>query len=181
MKRAQLAVMLVAFIVMLGGCADAELDQLESTLADIRQSTGVQPSGVSIVWPESQTLAYVPSQERSPFLAPEAVAEDGVSPTDGALAPDSQRVPKPLERFQLQELRLVGTLRMGGRQVAMIESPDGKVTSVREGNYIGSDYGRIAHIAAQEIRLAERVFTQREGWQERLVSLKINEERSANQ
>lgn len=181
MKSAQLTVMLMAFIAVLGGCADAELDQLERTLADIRQSPGGQPPAVSVDWPESPTLAYLYSEERSPFLAPEAIAEGGVNPTDGALAPDQQRVPEPLERFQLQELRLVGTLRMGGRQVAMIASPDGNVTSVREGNYMGSDYGRISHIAAQEISVNERVFTQREGWQERQVSLTINDERTSAQ
>ena len=40
---------------------------------------------------------------------------------------------------------------------------------------MGTDYGRIAQISAQEIRVTERVFTQREGWQERQVSLAINE------
>ncbi|HDZ47001.1 hypothetical protein LCGC14_0155100 [marine sediment metagenome] len=181
MKGVQLSVMLVGFTVVLAGCADAELDQLERTLADIRQSPGGQPPGVSVAWPESQTLAYLYSEERSPFLAPNAIAEGGISPTDGALAPDQQRVQEPLERFQLQELRLVGTLRMGGRQVAMIASPDGNVTSVREGNYMGSDYGRISQIAAQEIRVNERVFTQRDGWQERQVTLTINEERAVNE
>jgi type IV pilus assembly protein PilP len=64
---------------------------------------------------------------------------------------------------------------MGERQVALIASPDGNVTSVKEGNYMGTDYGRIAQINAQEIRVNERVFTQPEGWQERQVSLVINE------
>lgn len=180
MNSAQLTFVLVV-VTVLAGCADAGLDQLERTLAGIRQSPGGQPPGVSVVWPESQALAYLYSEERSPFLAPDAIAEGGISPTDGALAPDQQRVQEPLERFQLQELRLVGTLRMGGRQVAMIASPDGNVTSVKEGNYMGSDYGRISQIAAQEIRVNERVFTQRDGWQERQVTLTINQERAANE
>lgn len=175
MSRLLLAVISVAFINVLSGCADAELAQLEHTLADIRQSPGGEPPNVNVVWPESQALAYIHSEERSPFLAPDAIVEGGMSRTEGALAPDRQRTSEPLERFPLQELRLVGTLRMGGRQVAMIASPDGNVTSVREGNYIGTDYGRISEIAAQEIRISERVFTQREGWQERQVSLVINE------
>lgn len=171
--------LLLAAVIALTGCADAELDQLERTLADIRQSPGGQPPIVSVVWPESQSLAYQHSQARSPFLPPESISEATVNPASGALAPDQLRPAEPLEQFQLHELQLVGTLRMGGRQLAMIASPDGNVTSVQEGSYIGTDHGRISHIGAQEIRVNERVFTQREGWQERQVSLTINEERTA--
>lgn len=39
---------------------------------------------------------------------------------------------------------------------------------------MGTDYGRIAEVSAQEVRVIERVFTQREGWQERQASLVIN-------
>ncbi len=110
-----------------------------------------------------------------PFYPPTKFALGGAERNEGALAPDQQRTPEPLERFSLQELRLVGTMRMAGRQVAMIASPDGSVTSVKEGNYLGTDYGQIAQISAQGIQVTERIFTQREGWQERQVSLVINE------
>lgn len=173
-RKAKLIGMMVS-VALLTGCADAELTQLERTLANIRQSPGGQPPVIAVALPESRTLAYLYSEDRSPFLPPDAIAQDDASRSEGALAPDQQRTPEPLERFSLQELRLVGTMRMAGRQVAMIASPDGNVTSVKEGNYMGTDYGRIAQISAQEIRVNERVFTQREGWQERQVSLAINE------
>ena len=165
----------LAGVALLAGCADADLAQLEDTLADIRRSPGGQPPVVTVRLPENRRLAYLYSEERSPFLPPDEVVQGGVSRSEGALAPDQQRTREPLEQFSLQELRLVGTMRMAGRQVAMIASPDGNVTSVKEGNYMGKDYGRIAQISAQEIRVTERVFTQREGWQERQVSLAINE------
>ncbi|GEN29047.1 hypothetical protein HVA01_26930 [Halovibrio variabilis] len=175
MKQLASCFMLAATVSLLTGCADADLAGLERTLADIRRSPGGQPPVVSVSLPESPPLKYLHSQERSPFLPPEAVADNNVSRSDSALAPDQQREQEPLERFQLQSLRLVGTLRMGGREVAMIASPDGNITSVKEGNYMGTDYGRIADITGQEVRVTERVFTQSEGWQERQVSLVINE------
>lgn len=159
----------------LAGCVDADLTQLERTLADIRQSPGGQPPIIAVALPASHTVSYLYSEGRSPFLPPDAIAQVSANLSEGALAPDQQRTPEPLERFPLQDLRLVGTMRMAGRQVAMIASPDGNVTSVKEGNYVGTDYGRIAQISAQDIRVTERVFTQREGWQERQVSLVIND------
>ncbi|HSP32095.1 MAG TPA: pilus assembly protein PilP [Halomonas sp.] len=181
MKRIASPLVLAAYVTVLTGCADANLAQLERTLADIRQSPGGQPPVMSVFLPDSHSLTYVYSDGRSPFLPPDVIDAGEMDRDDGALAPDQQRTPESLERFPLQELRLVGTMRMGGRQVAMIASPDGNVTSVKEGNYMGTDYGRIAGIIAQEIRVTERVFTQREGWQERHVSLTINEELSANE
>jgi type IV pilus assembly protein PilP len=174
--RVTSAVTLAASAVVLTGCADADFAQLERTLADIRQSPGGQPPVITVALPESRDLAYLYSDDRSPFLPPEMIAQGSVNLSDSALAPNQQRTPEPLERFPLQELRLVGTMRMAGRQAALIASPDGNVISVKEGNYMGTDYGRIAHISAQEIRVTERVFTQPEGWQERQVSLVINED-----
>ncbi|MGO1395733.1 MAG: pilus assembly protein PilP [Halomonas sp.] len=169
------AMIIAAAAVVLTGCAEADLDQLERTLADIRQSPGGQPPVIAVALPESRDLAYLYSGERSPFLPPSAIAQDGADRGEGALAPDQQRRSEPLERFSLQELRLVGSMRMGRRRVALIAAPDGNVTSVKEGNYMGADYGRITEISRQEIRVTERVFTQRDGWQERQVSLVINE------
>lgn len=173
--RATSAITLAVSAAVLTGCADADLAQLEGTLADIRQSPGGQPPVVAVALPESPDLSYLYSDGRSPFLPPEASAQEGANRNEGALTPDQQRTPEPLERFPLQELRLVGSMRMGGRQVALIASPDGNVTSVKEGNYMGTDYGHITQINAQEIRITERVFTQPKGWQERQVSLVINE------
>lgn len=168
------AITLVFSVTLLAGCADADLAQLEDTLTAMGDSPGGQPPVMAMALPESQQLSYLYSDERSPFLPPERVAQEGSHLNEG-VAPNLQRTPEPLERFSLQELRLVGTMRMGGRQAALIASPDGNVTSLQEGNYLGTDYGRIVQISAQEIRVAERVFTPREGWQERQVSLVINE------
>ncbi len=165
---------LTSAAVALTGCGDAKLTQLERTLADIRQSPGGQPPTIAVALPESHAVSYLYSEGRSPFLPPEAIAQSSANRSEGALAPDQQRSREPLERFPLQDLRLVGTMRMAGRQVALIASPDGNVTSVTEGNYMGTDFGQIAQISAQDIRVTERVFTQREGWQERQVSLVIN-------
>ncbi|TVP46281.1 MAG: pilus assembly protein PilP [Halomonas sp.] len=177
-------VVLMALAVVAGGlsgCADAELDQLDSTLGAMRQSPSGQPPDATVALPDSHSLAYLYSERRSPFLPPGVVKDPAANPTDGALAPDQQRTPEPLERFQLHELRLVGTLRTGERQVAMIASPDGNVISVRVGNYVGTDHGRISHIGAEEVQVSERVFSPHDGWQERRVTLAINAQRSAQQ
>ncbi|MGM0543648.1 MAG: pilus assembly protein PilP [Pseudomonadota bacterium] len=168
----------VVALGLLAGCADPSLLQLETTLAEIRQMPSNEPGIVVPYVPLYPTQRYRHSEARSPFTSPESI-QSGVS---GLLAgsddaPDQQRPAEPLEQFSLQELQLVGTLRMGGRQLAMIATPEGEVVTVREGNYVGGDYGRITAISEQKVDIRERIYTQQSGWQARPASLTIDDER----
>ncbi|MGS2744493.1 pilus assembly protein PilP [Halomonas sp. LS-001] len=165
----------VLALLLLSGCADAQLGSLAQQLEKIRQAPGVQQPLVVPNVPEYQPVAYVHEDKRSPFLAPEAVAGFSVpvQTVSYELAPDTSRDPEPLERFSLQELRLVGMLKMNDRQRALVRTPEGDVVSVSEGNYIGPDYGRIVRIGDTHIEVNERIFTQTSGWQIRDVTLTI--------
>lgn len=167
----------LAWPLLLSGCADAQLGGLAQQLEQIRQAPGVQKPLVVPHVPEYQPVAYVHGDKRSPFLAPEAVASLSV-PTQTVnyeLAPDTSREKEPLERFSLQELQLVGMLKMNDRQRALIRTPEGDVMSVSEGNYIGPDYGRIVRIDDTHIDINERIFNQTSGWQIRDVTLAIGD------
>lgn len=169
----------LAGLLLLTGCADPSLSQLETSLNDIRQMSSSKPVMVIPYVPLYPAQRYQHSEARSPFLPPQSIQD---SSAYGALAggengPDSQRLAEPLERFSLPELQLVGTLRMDGRQVAMIATPEGEVVTVREGNYMGTNDGRITAISAQEIDIRERVYNQQNGWQTRPASLTIDDER----
>ncbi|UYV19752.1 pilus assembly protein PilP [Halomonas qaidamensis] len=163
--------------VGLSGCSDPQLGQLDQTLSEIRRAPGGQAPEIVKKLPEYQSLDYRFSDARSPFLAPEGVRENAlqVEQVMSELAPDQQRTQEPLERFQLQTLRLVGTLRMGGQQVALIAPPEGDIVSVREGNYLGTNHGLINQIGPQEISIVERVFSPQHGWQERQATLTLEE------
>ena len=166
----------IGAVVLLAGCGDASLSQLDTVMEEIRRTPAGQPPVIIPTIPEYQPVDYRYREVRSPFLAPESIRANGmVAVMESALAPDQQRTPEPLEEFQLEALRLVGTLRMGGKQVALISAPDGSVYSVREGNYLGTNYGHITAIGPQEVRITERIFNQLQGWQERQASLTLNE------
>ncbi|KHJ50759.1 pilus assembly protein PilP [Vreelandella venusta] len=165
---------LVGCLLLLAGCGDANLAQLDEQLNDIRRSPAGQPPIEIPTIPDYRVVDYRYSDARSPFLAPESIRTQASSALlESALAPDQQRPPEPLEQFPLPSLRLVGTLRMGGQQVGMIAAPDGSVTSVRVGNYLGTDHGRITAIEPQQVRLTERIFNQQQGWQERPAVLTL--------
>ncbi|AQU83401.1 MAG: pilus assembly protein PilP [Halomonas sp.] len=173
MKRLMLACCSAALV----GCSDANLEQLDTTLAEIRRTPEGQLPAIVASLPDPEPLRYQYAEARSPFLAPEILssAERLLLPEVSEFVPDLQRMPEPLENFQLQSLRLVGTLSMEERQVALIATPEGNVVNVQAGNYLGSNHGRITRIAPQEVTIVERVFSQQQGWQERKTALVIDE------
>ncbi|MDX1355887.1 MAG: pilus assembly protein PilP, partial [Halomonas venusta] len=64
---------------------------------------------------------------------------------------------------------------MGEQQVALIEPPEGEVISVREGDYLGTNHGLINQIGPQGITIVERVFSPQQGWQQRQITLTLEE------
>lgn len=164
-------------VALLAGCADPQLSALEQTLESTREHAD-EPDALRIpALPAYRPVGYHYGARRSPFLAAEAVAQaqnalPGASRT-GELAPDTSRAKEPLERFALQQLQLVGTLSMGQRHVALIKTPEHEVVSVREGNYMGDNHGRITRITPQAVSVSERIFTRQDGWQKRAAALEL--------
>ncbi len=74
----------------------------------------------------------------------------------GASAPDLARPKEILEGFGLEKIEYVGSLTKAGRQQAFVRV-DGHVYTVREGNYLGSNFGRIVAIRPDKILLQETV------------------------
>ncbi|MBZ5487193.1 pilus assembly protein PilP [Halomonas aquamarina] len=145
--RVGLAVVSV-LTVGLSGCGEPELDQLDATLAALREKAGPYASEAVEPLPAVATPVYRYAKAPSPFQPADMTA----GPTE---IPDPARTPEPLEDFPLAELRLVGTLAMGGQRVALIEMPDGQVVSAHEGGYIGSEKGRIEEITAQAVHITQ--------------------------
>ncbi|PRY65131.1 type IV pilus assembly protein PilP [Vreelandella songnenensis] len=139
----------VVIVLGLSGCGGPELDQLDATLAALRENAG--PYAVEAVKPLPAVArpVYRHAEAPNPFQIGEIVA----GPVERTR---TAHTPEPLEDFSLAELRLVGTLAMGGQRVALVETPGGQVLSAREGGYIGRDRARIAEITAQAVHITRR-------------------------
>lgn len=165
----------------LAGCAETDKAQLAQQLSEIREAPGSQPRIEIPHVPLYAPVIYDHSDVRSPFLAPDAVADTAFTQSDNSeLAPDQARTPEPLERYALRELKLVGTLQTTQRQRALIQTPEGDVVSAGIGNYIGPDFGQITRITAQRIEISERVFTPRDGWAIREAELTVAADANAD-
>jgi len=118
-----------------------------------------------------ETFAYAAADQRSPFEA--GVPASSTAPN--ALRPDVNRPREFLEQFSLDTLRMVGTLRLGGRNYGLIQTRDGLVHRVLPGNHLGQSDGRITAIEEGKISLTEIVPDGMGGFIERPAALALSE------
>lgn len=109
------------------------------------------------------THSYSAAQERSPF-------KKKVMQSDLSYQPDLDRPKELLESFTLDSLKMVGELRRNQIAWGLVATPEGKVFPVKEGNYMGQNYGKIVKITRDEIVLEETV-QGANGWEKRPASL----------
>jgi type IV pilus assembly protein PilP len=81
-----------------------------------------------------------------------------------------------LEQFELDSLRMVGTLQGQGGIWGIVLDREGTVHRVQVGNYMGQNYGKVTTIEENQIELRELISDDQSGWQERHASLALIEE-----
>ena len=94
----------------------------------------------------------------------------------GGLAPDMNRRKEALEAYPLDNLRMVGTLEQGRGIFALVRTPDNTLYRVRQGNYIGQNFGFITQITDSSVTLKEIVQDGTGDWSERISTLQLLEE-----
>lgn len=158
--------------LVLVGCADPELDELERQLSEVRAALGPAHSLELPRVPEIETFIYQADEQRSPFtlLLPEA---EPVPLGSNKLAPDTGRARAPLEAYELERLRLVGSLTISGQTYGLIRAPDGEVHRVRPGDHLGRSHGRVVAITATALQLMELVPSGSGGWIERRTRISL--------
>ncbi len=72
-------------------------------------------------------------------------------------APDLDRVQEDLEYFDLEQLRMVGTVNKDGKIYAMIKDNGKNIYYVTNNNYMGKNYGKIISITESHLILDERI------------------------
>ncbi|MET0540646.1 MAG: pilus assembly protein PilP [Variovorax sp.] len=155
-------------LALAAGCSSKDAD-LDNFLATTKQE---QPQGVEPL-PEvkpQESFAYAARTLRSPFV-PGGSGDSSAQ----SVRPNSSRSRQHLEQFSLDSLQMRGIMRIGGRQYALIRSPDGVVHRVQAGQYIGQSEGRITAVEPSRINLTEIVPDGLGGFMERPASLGLVE------
>src|SRR6266446_6128109 len=145
----------------LTACSSAD-DDLARFIEDTRKQPGGRVEAIPEVKPY-QTFVYAAADMRSPFLPGGSGGGSGMA----GLRPDSKRNREFLEQFSLDTLKMVGTWKLGGRMYGLVQTKDGLVHRVSDGNYMGQADGKITDITPAKITLTEIVPDGLGGYMER--------------
>lgn len=168
-----LVVLLVA-VAFLSGC-QRDTSDLQQYIAEVNARPGGDIEPMPTIEPHDPHL--YPGHERSPFdstvIARPLPAEPVGIP--GEVDVDFDRPREPLENFPLDSLRMVGSMEQEGVRYALIRTPDRTIQTVRAGNYMGQNFGRITDVTDRKIRLVEVVPDAFGGYMERENSVALSE------
>ncbi|MDK2776893.1 MAG: pilus assembly protein PilP [Pseudomonadota bacterium] len=113
-------------------------------------------------------FSYSAAGLRSPFELPVIVDEEMKVKGGSDVHPDLERGREHLEQYPLSELSMVGTLKREDDVLwALIKDGDGSVVRVKEGYYMGQNYGQIKSVSEYRLNLIEIVPDGLGGWIER--------------
>lgn len=157
---------------MLSACTNDNLADLQSYVAEVkaRQKVNVEPL------PEIRTAApflFRPDDLRDPFNAAEKPSDAEAAAADNGIRPDTSRSKELLESYDLDTLRMVGTIDMFGTLWGLVRATDGTIYRVRVGNYLGRNFGRITRVTEGGVELVEIVPDAQGAWLERNAALSL--------
>ncbi|HSH42003.1 MAG TPA: pilus assembly protein PilP [Arenicellales bacterium] len=164
------ALFLTASMLILSGCADKTMNDLERFVENTHKDRKPRVEPLPRVKPTPR-FEYTASELVDPFSQANLIQR---RPTpDGGPAPDPTRRKEPLEQFPLDALSMVGTLSNDDSSWAIIRAPDGTVHRAGAGNYLGQNYGKIQAVNDTEVEIVELVPDVNGGWMERDATLAI--------
>lgn len=165
----------LAVCALLSGCGASDEAELRGWMSSVKQSTRVT------------TQPVPPPKEFAPFVYDSGGAVEPFDPqkilmavarqqqaraSASAVKPDLERRREVLEGFPLDQIRMVGMMRQGGTNVALLET-NGSTHMVRVGNYLGQNFGVVTRISETELLLKEIVQDAAGEWVERPAKLEL--------
>ncbi len=174
---------LSTFLVM-SGCVSTDISDLDQYVQD----TLARPGGRIEALPEIkpyEAYAYQSGEDdaRDPFVLFYAPSEDTalIQEKDSGLTKEMEneikhRNKEELEQFELDSLRMVGTMENGDNQWGIIQDPEGAVHRIKVGNYLGRNTGKILNVYEDRIELREIVRNSQGRWEERQAEIALVEE-----
>jgi type IV pilus assembly protein PilP len=154
----------------LAGCAEDDMSDLKTYIAEVKN----RRKGSIEALPEVRVVEpflFRANQGRDPFEPDAALQEPEEVRVETGIRPDTLRPREELESFELDSLRMVGTVRLEGVVWALLNARDGTIHRVRVGNYMGKNYGKIVNILDNQIELVEIYADSSGAWRERKAAV----------
>jgi len=164
------------------GCESNDMSELHGYVDDVLARPGGHIEPVPNIKPyEVYTYKSAEEGQRDPFIpfyidtAKDKKKQQWSGLTPEQIAEIDIRNKEELERFELDSLRMVGTMEDAIQTWGLILDPEGAVHRVKSGNYIGRSTGKVTNIHENSIELREIVQNNQGSWEERKASIALVE------
>jgi type IV pilus assembly protein PilP len=156
----------VLAILGIAGCVSGDMGDLEKQVSEIMSKPGGRLEPLPEIKPyEAYVYESGKSEARNPFkrfyIVEQSLAiEESEGPVDDGLTEEMRseiqnRNREELEGFELDSIKMVGTLQNEDNHWGIVIDPGGIVHRVKTGNYIGLNIGRITSIQEEQIEVRE--------------------------
>ncbi len=179
------AIWIVSFVCALlglGGCVSGDISDLDEYAQDVLLRPGGRIEPIPEIKPyEAYAYQSGALNARDPFRLFFQKDEDAlVEEQDSGLTKEMEdeikhRNKEELEQFELDSLRMVGTMENEDFQWGIILDPDGAVHRIRVGNYMGRNTGKILNVFEDRIEVREIIRNSQGRWEERQAAIALVE------
>ena len=176
----------VLAILGIAGCVSGDMSDLEKQVSEIMSKPGGRLEPLPEIKPyEAYVYESGKSEARNPFkrfyVVEQSLAiEESEGPVDDGLTEEMKneiqnRNREELEGFELDSIKMVGTLQNEDNHWGIVLDPGGIVHRVKTGNYIGLNIGKITSIEEEQIEVREIIKDNSGRYGERQALLPLTE------
>ena len=181
----RLTIVLLA-ILGIAGCVSGDMSDLEKQVSKIMSKPGGRLESLPEIKPyEAYVYESGKSMARNPFkrfyVVEQSLAiEESEGPVDDGLTEEMRseiqnRNREELEGFELDSIKMVGTLQNEDNNWGIVIDPGGIVHRVKTGNYIGLNIGKITSVQEEQIEVREIMKDNSGRYEERKALLPLTE------
>lgn len=164
---------LLPFVILLSACSGGS-DDTRTFVANAGKDLRGKVQPLPEVKPY-EPFIYAATDLPDPFK-PRKLTPPSGSGKAGGLQPPRDHVKQVLENYPLEALKMVGALQQNNMNHALIKTPDNNLYRVKQGNYMGQNFGIITQVTETEVKLTEIVQDSGGDWTERSTSLSLIDE-----
>ena len=175
-------ILLITSIMVLNGCVSYDTTDLDQWTQEMLARPGGRIEPLPEIRPY-EAYSYKSAEEGrlNPFdlfyvVRVDPDLPDGDVPIPPDILREIERNREELEQFELDSLRMVGTMEDSAEQWGNIVDPDGIVHRVSVGNYMGRNIGKIVNIFSDRIELREITKNTQGRWEERQAAIALIEQ-----
>lgn len=176
----------VLAILGIAGCVSGDMSDLEKQVSEIMSKPGGRLEPLPEIKPyEAYVYESGKLEARNPFkrfyVVEQSLAiEESEGPVDDGLTEEMRneiqnRNREELEGFELDSIKMVGTLQSEDNHWGIVIDPGGVVHRVKTGNYIGLNIGKITSIEEEQIEVREIIKDNSGRYGERKALLPLTE------